>query len=356
MYAADKPKARVSARALTFRRVDITNVDAGVRLACLQLIRALDIAGIYMLHYDFQREELVCTDTEMLSFRNDIYRKQRYLGRVSNESLSARLEEMTINLTELHFNGEKRLNVRNGPLAFALIDVFEELSLRGIDYADPLRAALSRFAKHIAHSNYSDLAHRLKALAGKQCLFRFTDKKHIESLKRGVVRFRLASSYQEAGFSIAIRDDELNIVHQLLNSRIVLKNGIEVPVKGDLIERSAFGDYYVCCLSSAIDPKLFMMFEVDACFIIKNGDVFSREVMHCYRNQYPDDTVLFDPVEYIDPYRRLSSNNPIEFTKTVKFSYENEFRFVSFGNMSETEKVRTICIDINNIDYEIVEA
>jgi hypothetical protein len=309
-----------------------------------------------MLHYDFQREGLVCTDAEMLSFLNDVYREQRYLGRVSNRSLFARLKGMVINLTELHFNGEKRLNVKNGPLAFALIDVFEELDLRGINYAEPLRAALSRFDKHLPHSNYSALAHRLEDLAGKQCLFRFTDKKHIESLKRGEVRFRLASSYNKAGFNIAIRDDELNIAHQILNSRIVLQNGVEVPVRGDLITRSAFGDYYVGCLSSAIDPKLFIMFGVDTCFIIKNGDVFSKEVMDCYRNQYPDDTVLFGPVEYIDPYRRLRSNKPIEFTKTVEFSYEREFRFVAFGSMSETEEVRKICMDMKNIDYEIVEA
>lgn len=35
-----QPKARVSARALTSRKVDITSVDAGVGLVCLQLIRA----------------------------------------------------------------------------------------------------------------------------------------------------------------------------------------------------------------------------------------------------------------------------------------------------------------------------
>lgn len=255
---------------------------------------------------------------------------------------------------ELRFNGEMELNIKNGKEALSLIDLFEEFNLRGIEYTSLLESSLRRFDGHAQYMNASGIEDQLRVCAGKQCLFKFTKRKHLDSLKRGEVRFKLASAYNDAGFNIAIRDDELNVEHQLLNSRIVLEDGLEVPINDDLIRRSAFGDYYVACFSAAIDPKLFLMFDADVCFIIRNGEEFSKEVIKNYRAQYEHEKILFGGVGYIDPYREIKSEKPIEFLKIFDFSYESEFRFVAFDEVGNKEKVRKISIDINKIDYDIV--
>lgn len=308
-----------------------------------------------MLHYDFQQNKLICTDTEMLSFLYKIYREQRYLAKTSDEKLSERLEHLLINLIELDFNGGKRLNINNGKLASALIDVLEEFNIRDISYKALLNSTLDRFENHTKIKNYSRIAKQLMDCAGKKCLFKFIKTNYLDSLTKGEIRLKLASAYKEDGFNIAIRDDELNITHQLLNARMITENGSEIPVKDGLIKRSAFGDYYIGCFSATIDPKLFIMFDADACLIIKNGDILSREVMNIYRDHYKNGSISFGQVEYIDPYRYMKSKRKIEFVKTVNFEYENEFRFVAFDWIDKKEKVRKIHIDMKKIDYDIIE-
>jgi hypothetical protein len=309
-----------------------------------------------MLHYDFHQNKLVCNDTEMLSFLYEIYREQRYLTKISNEKLSKRLEHLIINLIELDFYGGKRLDIKQGKLASALIDVFEEFNLRKVDCKPLVDIVLSRFEKHTKFRNYLAIVKQIKDRAGEKCLFKFAKKNYLNSLIKGEIRLKLASLYNDDGFNIAIRDDELNIIHQLLNSRIITKNGSEIPIKDDIIKRSAYGDYYVGCFSLNIDPKLFFMFEADACIIIKNGDIFSQEVMDRYRDNYKNSTILCGPVEYIDPYRWLKSKKKIEFVKTVDFEYENEFRFVAFDWIwIKKDEVRKFTIDMKKIDYDIIE-
>lgn len=292
----------------------------------------------------------------MLSFLYEIYREQRYLKKISDEKLSKRLEHLIINLIKLDFYGGKKLNIKQGKISSALIDVFEEFNLRKVDYTPLVEVALSRFEKHTKFRNCSAIGKQIKDCVEKNYLFKFTKKKYLNSLTTGEMRLKLASLYKNDGFNIAIRDDELNIIHQLLNARMITENGSEIPIKDDLIMRSAFSDYYVACFSVTLDPKLFLVCDYDACLIIKNGDIFSQEVMDRYRDNYKNSTILFGPVEYIDPYRRLKSKKKIEFVKTIDFEYEDEFRFVAFDLIwIKKEEIRIVNIDMKKIDYDILE-
>jgi hypothetical protein len=304
------------------------------------------------MHYDFYQKRLICTDTEMMSFLNETYRDQRYLEKLSNEIFSKRLEHLLINLIELDFNGRKWLIIKNGKFSSALIEVFEEFNLRNIPYEAKIESVLQRFEKHTKINNYAQI---IKNCNGKRCLFKYLKKEHLSSLLKGEIRLKLASSFKEDGFNIAIQDDELKICHQLLNSHIITENGTEIPIKNDIITRNAFGDYYIGCFSATIDPKLFIMFDYDACFIIKNSDIFAHEVIDKYKNIYKDGLISFRPVEYIDPYKRIKTKNRVEFVKTIDFEYENEYRFVAFDWINKKEKIRQINIDMSKMDYDILE-
>ena len=85
------------------------------------------------MHYDFIKNKLICTDSEMLSFLNETYREKRYLIKISDKILSERLERLIINLIELDFYGGKRLIIKKGEIASALIEVLEEFNLRNIN-------------------------------------------------------------------------------------------------------------------------------------------------------------------------------------------------------------------------------
>ena len=181
----------------------------------------------------------------MLSFLYEIYREQRYLAKISNEELCTRLEYLIINLIELDFNGAKIFYIKHGKLESAFISVLEEHNLRDINYTTLIKSALLRFENHVKFENYPERARQIRGLNGNKCLFKFTKKKYMESLIKGEIRLKLASAYKADGLNIAIHDDELNIIHRLLNARMITKNGIEIPVKDDLIKKSAFGDYYM---------------------------------------------------------------------------------------------------------------
>jgi len=78
--------------------------------------------------------------------------------------------------------------------------------------------------------------------------------------------------------------------------------------------------------------------------------------MDRYQENYKNSTILFGPVEYIDPYRYLKSKKKIEFVKTIYYKYQSEFRFVAFDRIwIKKEKVRKFAIDIKKIDYDIIE-
>lgn len=308
-----------------------------------------------MLHYSFGQKKLICTDPEKLAFLKGGYRKRRYMDKASDTALISRLEGLVITLAYMSFRGDISLKIESGKEALALVDLLEELEIRRIDYTMHLNSVLLRFDNHRPYENVLQIEEMLRSFDGKKCLFKFTRKSFIESWENGLVRFKLASGYNDAGYNIAIRDDELNLEQQLPNLRLILKDGTQVPIENEAIKRSAHSDYYVSCFSTAIDPKLFMMFEADICFIVMNGEEFVEEVIKSYKKQYVGSNIIFDNVDYLDSYRELRANKPVEFLKEFEFSYEKELRFVAFDDFNNTKEIRNIEIDMSKIDYDIVE-
>ena len=309
-----------------------------------------------MLSFDWERTAVRIHDSELLSFLSDIYRESRYLEAIPDDKLKDRFHCSIANLMIIDNRGIANLRISNGKEGLAFIDVFEEMKIRKIDTDQILYNYLNGFTGLFHERDITLIQRRLVNLRGKKCLFKFTKTKYADAILNGAIRFKTASSYNDAGFNISIRDDELNIEHILHGLRIETGDGMIMPVKGNQITASAAGDYYVCCFTAAFDLKLFALFGCDCCVIISNGERFVGSVIERYRVTHPGYNIAFGAVEYVDPYRQLLSKHPIEFRKSCNFSYEKEYRFVSFpgGRERNIEKEQILSINPGQIEFSII--
>lgn len=307
-----------------------------------------------MLTYDFAQQSFMCTDSEMRDFLGEVYRSQRHLEKAPVDALLHRLDGLVTNLIDVRWDGELSLIIKNGKIALSLVDLLEEFNIRGIDSAGPLQSCLERFEKHRERRISGELASRCRATCGCDCLVKYTKREYLGGLQDGITRLRLASSYRNEGYSIAICDDELAIDFYLLNGRIISRNGASAPIINDKVTRKAAGDYYVSCFSDSIEPKLFFMFEADACFVINDRARFVRRICEQYRAQYAAQTIAFGSVTYVDPYREFRVRRPMEFSKAWEFSYEREMRFVAFGQLGDMTEVREVRIALSADEYQVL--
>jgi hypothetical protein len=292
----------------------------------------------------------------MVSFLSDIYRESRYLETIADLDLQARLLGLTANLVNIDNRGIPSFRIANGKDGLAFIDLLEELKIRNANTDQLLSTSLNRFMGLFQRHEIARIQQQLSGLRGRKCLFKFTKAKYVDAILNGAVRFKTASSYNDEGFNIAIRDDELNIDHILRGIRVQTRDGVTIPVNNYRITANAAGDYYVSCFSIDFDLKLFALFECDCCVVISNADKFVDSVILKYEATYPEFYVGFGAVEYVDPYRQLSAKRPIEFRKSCNFSYEKEYRFVSFPSKlgEDLAPVQTLNIDPAEIDFHIL--
>lgn len=309
-----------------------------------------------MLSFDWERAAVRIHDPEMMSFFSDIYREKRYLETIANVDLEARLHGLTANLVIIDNRGIPSFRISKGKEGHAFIDLLEELKIRKADTDQLLSTSLNRFTGLFQEHEITRIQQKLAGLDGKKCLFKFTKTKYVDDILKGAVRFKTASSYNDEGFNISIRDDELNIKHILCGLRVETHGGVTIPVINNQITASAAGDYYVSCFSVVFGLKLFALFECDCCVVISNAEKFVDSVIRRYKATHPEYCIVFGDVEYVDPYRQLSSNRPIEFRKSCNFSYEKEYRFVSFPSKLEEDlkMVQTLNIDPARIEFHVI--
>lgn len=309
-----------------------------------------------MLRYDGDKHSFETDDEGMRSFIAEIYRSQRYLQTASDTALLSRLDSLIANIATLDFHGVPNLILDNRKDTINLVELLEEFRLRETQPETYIKTSVSRFLNGCKIADVGKVIATLKRLEGTQCLFKFTKQFHVDSILRGEIRFTTASSCNADGLNSAIRDDELTIEHNLLNLRMVTASGAAIPVKGNKITRRAHSDYYVSCFSVCCDPKMFTLFEYDACLAIESADTFVEAVIDRYHSLYPTFHIEFGQVEYIDPFKQLETTRPLEFCKTNGFAYQQEFRFVSFPRIEHECQItpQIISIDPSHLNCEVI--
>jgi hypothetical protein len=108
----------------------------------------------------------------------------------------------------------------------------------------------------------------------------------------------------------------------------VVKNPQDVPeVIPELIPVSIrfHTDYWLYCLTSSIEPRLFIDFDADACVIIRNRTRF-EQMMRRASNQLAAE-MQSRQVMYFDPMLPETGNIFVPFVKHFGYTYQKEFRF-----------------------------
>ena len=289
----------------------------------------------------------------MVSFLSNIYRETRYLESATEADLAARLDGLIANLVAFDSRGEPQFQLKNGREAIAFVELLEELNLRSSSIEPLLQSRLQKFTGLFNEHGIVRIESQLERFRGKECLFKFTKSEYVDEILNGEVRFRTASSYNNPNLSIAIRDDELKIEHNLPGLRMTTKDGKAIPIKDNRITAKGAGDYYVSCFSSDFRLQFFPLFDCDSCILIGNPKKFVDEVLEQHDKTFPKFFVSFGVVDYIDRYRQFKSQRPIEFRKSWDYSYEKEFRFVSYSEKvyENLEPIRKVKIDTTELEY-----
>lgn len=211
------------------------------------------------------------------------YRAHRYMRDMPEPALQQRRRDIFRNFMTINALGkacplpaDHRLH---GFWRLRFVHVLEEFSLRfghspgGMD-------------SDLALGVYFPNPHSKRLLAGRAAvagrvfedgryLFKFGKRHHLESmLHGGELRIAPASSYSDASFNNAVRDNELDRefwIHDPTNEDLrPYSHGrtARIPSKGSAIWVRSSEDYWLYCLSATYDPAMYDDFDCNACLVI----------------------------------------------------------------------------------------
>jgi hypothetical protein len=273
-----------------------------------------------------------------------MYRENRYCRYLSQKELNQRVQDVLLNILRLTPEAKIGLPPKK-PEGMKSMEIWthvlEEMALRHGPYPNG-------FTRDILHSEpFPNLVGELgkkaagvlasRGLRSDEVFIKFGKAEHMRSLvERGALRVQSASYYATPSHNCAIKDDELSLPLSLALSRDdiskVVLNPQDVP-DGQLEKRldvtyNAGTDYWLYCVSSAIEPRLFVDFQADSCVIIKNRDHFQRLLTLQRAAKFPNTGHRHGAAVYIDPLRPSTVKIDVPMSKHFRYEYQCEYRFV----------------------------
>lgn len=271
------------------------------------------------------------------------YRGRRYARHLSQPELNRRIRDVFLNL--LRLTPEAKIGPPPiGPEMDAWMQkwthVLEEMEMRHGPYP-------GGFTRDILHSEpfpdfASELAEKaaikLSSLGLKRgdVLIKFGKREHMERLHGvGNLRIQPASFFLNRDHNGAIRDDELTRTMSMVLSRDdvvkLVVNPQDVPEDAPDqrvdVQFRWTTDYWLYCVTSSVEPRLFVDFEADACVIIRDRAKFT-EMLHKAGEQHLPGTIMrHGPAIYIDPLLPQSAPLFVPLVKHFGYSYQDELRF-----------------------------
>ena len=148
------------------------------------------------------------------------------------------------------------------------------------------------------------------------------------------------------------------------NPLIVTKPGydfvsmISVPDATDqdvvVLEIGTTHDFWLYCMSDTLMPRLFCDFEAEACVVIDRREFVRRMEEQWRRSMSTVGNLAFGPVQYNDPLGAFGegawrSRQTNFFTKTFRYAYQSEFRFVGLPT-PQRESLTHIELELGSLD------
>jgi hypothetical protein len=191
------------------------------------------------------------------------------------------------------------------------------------------------FASALAQKAASALATR--KLKSREVFLKYGKPEDMAALfEEGRLRVQPASEYSKPDHNGAVRDDELALDASLYLTRETIRNVVSNPqdVPEDLEwKRVDFrflrpNDFWLYCLSSSVEPRLFVDFNSSACVIIRDWDEFRRRLVAAGAAAFPSARARDGSPVYVDPLRPRSARIDVPMSKHFKYAYQVEHRFV----------------------------
>lgn len=261
------------------------------------------------------------------------YRSRPYLEHVSNPVLNQRHDDLAANAVGLTSDGRiGALPPEEGEAYWLRLytHVLEEMGDRRMrpDHRRVKSSHLPVRADRVAAATV-----RGGKVTGSPYLVKYGHARHLHPLlESGELRIAPATDFADPGLNPAKKDEELRVGTVALpdDLEISLPGGSTLDPVGNVnITWSASTNYYVWCLTSVLDPRLFRQFGYDACLLIPDPGTFLERVLEGLSCELPGYTVLATPVTYIDPMNPPEGEPNVYVSKHFRYAYQKEVRVIA---------------------------
>ena len=284
----------------------------------------------------------------------ETYRQNRYLGNLSPTNLEIRLEEILLNLLDFSSKGEPFFDqtLKMQGLVERYIHINEEFNLRGIQ-----ELSIENPAKYL--NKYPNVGNAVEAwgnmkLPTGQYLVKFGKKEHLcNVIDNGNIRINAASFYNNSYLNMAVQDDELSQTIMLPRGTIIKKRKSEGEyeeikgVKSLLVTNKYKTDFYVYCMGTTYQHRLFDDFEANACILIYDVPIFLNKFLRPIKKAYPDWQLKSGNIKYYDPFFPKPPFD-IPVNKHFRYWYQSEYR-IAFKPKNSVFNLKHIDIEIGSL-------
>jgi hypothetical protein len=272
------------------------------------------------------------------------YRDDRYMRGLTQLELNRRFRDLVRNLVIITSDGKiglPPLSPGGADWAQLITHTLEEFRLTYGPYPAGFTGEVHReekfpdFAGALAQKATSVLAAR--GLKSRDVFLRFGKPEHMTSLfEEGRLRVQPASEYSKPDHNGAVRDDELSLEVSLYVTRDTIRQVVKNPqdVAEDLEWRrldfrfSRPSDFWLYCVSSSVESRLFVDFEASACVIIRDREEFRQRLLRAGAAAFPGARARDGNAVYIDPLQPRSARIDVPMSKHFKYAYQLEHRFI----------------------------
>lgn len=280
------------------------------------------------------------------------YHRDRYLQHLSLEDLIQRTVDVLSNYPTLRPDGRIGLLPidETGQYWFTLFcNIMTELELRGETLPDGFLTN-APVPKPTWPSPPRGLVTPESMNVVGDYLFKYGEERYLRPiLEKGLIRLAPASFYSDPSLNLAQKDDELEVSIlanpirvkvQRVDQQTLEDEGEPIHPIGNVNFTLQYpSDYYVFCLASSYDLRLYDDFPSDSCLVIRDPKRFVEKIFAAFEEKVPKWSGCATFVSYYDPLRLEKMPSRVFFHKHFRYSYQKEYRIVlrppePVGNLS----------------------